>query len=157
MVIEVPVVGALAFHILFNIGEFPFSFYELPVKQLQFSSCPFHTIPASIHLDFPGFCQCESCLAEPERLCQGDDLTFPLVHSNSKGFKPPNNFMPKFLQGFHIGQNHIVIIHVMPETVNPCLTFDPVIHGAGISLHAVLGLSYKKVFALRTNILLGAV
>lgn len=138
VVIEVPVIGALAFHILFNISELPLFFYELPVKQFQFSSCPFHTIPASIHLDFSGFRQRESCFAEPEGLCQGDDLAFSFVHSNSKGFKPSNNFMPKFLQGFHIGQNQIVIVHVMPETVNPGLTFDPVIHGAWQCHHFLL-------------------
>ena len=138
VVIEVPVVCALAFHILFNIGEKPLSFFELTVEQLQFSPCSFYTVPASIHLDLSGFRQRESCFAEPERLCQGNDFAFPLVHSNSSGFKPPNNFMPKFLQGFYIGQNQIVIVHVMPKTVNPGLTFDPVIYCAWQSNHFLL-------------------
>ena len=51
MIVEVPVIGALAFHVLFYVKEGSFSLFELPVKQLQFSPCPFHSIPASIHLD----------------------------------------------------------------------------------------------------------
>ena len=53
-----------------------------------------------------------------KRLCKGDDFTFFLVHTDSSGFKPPYYFMPKFLLFFHIGQDHIVIIHVMTGTVN---------------------------------------
>lgn len=55
MIVEVPVIGALAFHVLFYVKEGSFSLFELPVKQLQFSPCPFHSIPASIHLDLAGF------------------------------------------------------------------------------------------------------
>lgn len=69
MIVEVPVIGALAFHVLFYVKEGSFSLFELPVKQLQFSPCPFHSIPASIHLDLAGFGKCEPGFAEPERLC----------------------------------------------------------------------------------------
>ena len=74
MIVEVPVIGALAFHVLFYVKEGSFSLFELPVKQLQFSPCPFHSIPASIHLDLAGFCKCEPGFAEPERLCKRDHL-----------------------------------------------------------------------------------
>lgn len=138
MVIEVPVICALAFHVLFNIKEGSLSLFEFSVKQLQLSPCPFHTIPVPIHLDFSGFGQSEFCLTEPKRLCKGDDFTFFLVHTDSSGFKPPYYFMPKFLQFFHIGQDHIVIIHVMTGTVNTGLTFDPVINSAGHRNHFLL-------------------
>ena len=108
------------------------------VKQLQLSPCPFHSIPASIHLDLAGFGKCEPGFAEPEWLCKRDHLTLTLVHSDSSGFKSPYNFMPKFLQFFHIGQDHIVIIHVMTGTVNTGLTFDPVINSAGHRNHFLL-------------------
>lgn len=102
MIVEVPVIGALALHVLFYVKEGSLSFFELPVKQLQFSPCPFHSIPASIHLDLAGFGKGEPCFTESEGFCQGNDFAFAFVHPYSSGFKPPNNFMPKFLQGFHI-------------------------------------------------------
>ena len=93
MIVEVPVIGALALHVLFYVKEGSFSLFELPVKQLQFSPCPFHSIPASIYLDLAGFGKCEPGFAEPERLCKRDHLTLALVHSDSSGFKTPYNFM----------------------------------------------------------------
>ena len=74
MIVEVPVIGALALHVLFYVKEGSFSLFELPVKQLQFSPCPFHSIPASIHLDLAGFGKCEPGFAEPERLCKRDPI-----------------------------------------------------------------------------------
>ena len=131
MIIEVPVICALALHVLFYVKEGSLPFLELFVKQLQLSPCPFHTIPVAIHLDFSGFGQGEFGLTEPEGLCKGDDLAFSFVHTDSSGFKPPYQLTPKFLQFFHIGQDHIVIIHVMTGTVNTGLAFDPVINFAG--------------------------
>ena len=87
MIVEVPVIGALALHVLFYVKEGSFSLFELPVKQLQFSPCPFHSIPASIHLDLAGFGKCEPGFAEPERLCKRDHLTLALVHSDSSGLQ----------------------------------------------------------------------
>lgn len=89
MIIEVPVICALAFHVLFNIRKQPLPFHKLPVEQFQLSSCPFYTVPASIHLDLPCFRQREPCLAEPEGFCQGNDFAFAFVHPYSSGFKPP--------------------------------------------------------------------
>lgn len=70
MIVEVPVIGALAFHVLFYVKEGSFSLFELFVKQLQLSPCPFHSIPASIHLDLAGFGKGEPCFTEPEWLCK---------------------------------------------------------------------------------------
>jgi hypothetical protein len=47
-------------------------------------------------------------------------------------------FHAQVSSGFHIRQNQIVIVHVMPKTVNPGLTFDPVIHGAWQRHHFLL-------------------
>lgn len=108
MIVEVPVIGALALHVLFYVKEGSFSLFELPVKQLQFSPCPFHSIPASIHLDLAGFGKCEPGFAEPERLCKRDHLTLALVHSDSSGFKTPYNFMAHQLCFIHRGKESIV-------------------------------------------------
>lgn len=104
MIVEVPVIGALALHVLFYVKEGSFSLFELPVKQLQFSPCPFHSIPASIHLDLAGFGKCEPGLAEPEWLCKRDHLTLSLVHSDSSGFKTPYNFMAHQFCFIHRGE-----------------------------------------------------
>ena len=74
MIVEVPVIGALALHVLFYVKEGSVSLFELFVKQLQLSPCPFHSIPASIHLDLAGFGKCEPGFAEPEWLCKRDHL-----------------------------------------------------------------------------------
>ena len=66
MIVEVPVIGALALHVLFYVKEGSFSLFELPVKQLQFSPCPFHSIPASIHLDL-------DCMADFVRCMHSKD------------------------------------------------------------------------------------
>ena len=122
MIVEVPVIGALALHVLFYVKEGSFSLFELPVKQLQFSPCPFHSIPASIHLDLAGFGKCEPGLAEPEWLCKRDHLTLSLVHSDSSGFKTPYNFMAHQFCFIHRGEKSIVIIHVMTGAMNMGLT-----------------------------------
>lgn len=110
MIVEVPVIGALALHVLFYVKEGSFSLFELSVKQLQFSPCPFHSIPASIHLDLAGFGKCEPGFAEPERLCKRDHLTLALVHSDSSGFKTPYNFMAHQLCFIHRGKESIVLL-----------------------------------------------
>ena len=97
MVIEIPVIGRLTFHILFNVLEIPFSRFELPVKKFQFAPRPFDPVPAPVYLDFSGFGQREPCLAKPERFGQGDNFTLALVHPDPQGFKPPNNFMAQLL------------------------------------------------------------
>lgn len=139
MIVEVPVIGALALHVLFYVKEGSFSFFELPVKQLQFSPCPFHSIPASIHLDLAGFGKGEPCFTEPEWLCKRDHLTFTLVHSDSSGFKSPYNFMAHQLCFIHRGKESIVIIHVMTGAMNTGLTLDPLVNLAGQSNHFLLG------------------
>ena len=93
MIVEVPVIGTLALHVLFYVKEGSFSLFALLVKQLQLSPCPFHSIPAPVHLDFAGFGKGEPGFTEPERLCNRDHLTLSLVHSDSSGFKAPYNFM----------------------------------------------------------------
>ena len=130
MIVEVPVIGALALHVLFYVKEGSFSLFELPVKQLQFSPCPFHSIPASIHLDLAGFGKCEPGFAKPERLCKRDHLTLALVHSDSSGFKTPYNFMAYQLCFIHRGKESIVIIHVMTGAMNTGLTLDPLVNFA---------------------------
>ena len=131
MIVEVPVIGALALHVLFYVKEGSFSLFELPVKQLQFSPCPFHSIPASIHLDLAGFGKCEPGLAEPEWLCKRDHLTLSLVHSDSSGFKTPYNFMAHQLCFIHRGKESIVIIHVMTGAMNTGLfPFQPLCFAA---------------------------
>ena len=122
MIVEVPVIGALAFHVLFYVKEGSFSLFELPVKQLQFS--------ASIHLDLAGFGKCEPGFAEPERLCKRDHLTLALVHSDSSGFKTPYNFMAHQLCFIHRGKESIVIIHVMTGAMHTGLTLDPLVNFA---------------------------
>lgn len=139
MIVEVPVIGALALHVLFYVKEGSFSLFELPVKQLQFSPCPFHSIPASIHLDLAGFGKCEPGFAEPERLCKRDHLTLALVHSDSSGFKTPYNFMAHQLCFIHRGKESIVIIHVMTGAMNMGLTLDPLVNLAGQGHHFLLG------------------
>ena len=104
MIVEVPVIGALALHVLFYVKEGSFSLFELFVKQLQLSPCPFHSIPASIHLDLAGFGKGEPCFTEPEWLCKRDHLTFALVHPDSSGFKTPYNFMAHQLCFIHGGR-----------------------------------------------------
>ena len=138
MIVEVPVIGALALHVLFYVKEGSFSLFELPVKQLQFSPCPFHSIPASIHFHLSGFGQCKSGLTKPKRLCKWDHFAFPLVHPNSSGFKPSYNFMPHELCFINTGEGHKVIIHVMGFIVHTGLTFDPVINFAGHGNHFLL-------------------
>lgn len=128
MIVEVPVIGALALHVLFYVKEGSFSLFELPVKQLQFSPCPFHSIPASIHLDLAGFGKGEPCFTEPEWLCKRDHLTFTLVHSDSSGFKTPYNFMAHQLCFIHRGEERILIIHVMTGAMNTGLTLDPLVN-----------------------------
>ena len=117
MIVEVPVIGALALHVLFYVKEGSFSLFELFVKQLQLSPCPFHSIPASIHLDLAGFGKCEPGFAEPERLCKRDHLR----RTSSDRKK-----LYSLAQGYHTG----------PVSVPAAL-----LCGAGTSLHAVLGLS----------------
>lgn len=128
MIVEVPVIGALALHVLFYVKEGSFSLFELFVKQLQLSPCPFHSIPASIHLDLAGFGKGEPCFTEPEWLCKRDHLTFALVHSDSSGFKTPYNFMAHQLCFIHRGKESIVIIHVMTGAMNTGLTLDPLVN-----------------------------
>lgn len=139
MIVEVPVIGALALHVLFYVKEGSFSLFELSVKQLQLSPCPFHSIPASIHLDLAGFGKCEPGLAEPEWLCKRDHLTLSLVHSDSSGFKAPYNFMAHQLCFIHRGKESIVIIHVMTGAMNMGLTLDPLVNLAGQGHHFLLG------------------
>lgn len=124
---------------MFYVKEESFSLFELLVKQLQFSPCPFHPIPASIHLDLAGFGKCEPGLAEPEWLCKWDHLTLSLVHSDSSGFKTPYNFMAHQLCFIHRGKESIVIIHVMTGAMNMGLTLDPLVNLAGQSHHFLLG------------------
>ena len=130
MIVEVPVIGALALHVLFYVKEGSFSLFELFVKQLQLSPCPFHSIPASIHLDLAGFGKGEPCFTEPEWLCKRDHLTFTLVHFDSSGFKTPYNFMAHQLCFIHRGEERIVIIHVMTGAMNTGLTLDPLVNFA---------------------------
>ena len=139
MVIEIPVIGRLTFHVLFNILEIPFSRLELPVKKFQFAPRPFNPVPAPVHLDFAGWPKGKPGLAKAEGFGQGNDFTFALIHSDPQGFKPPNNFMAQLLQPFHIWQNNILIIHVMTGAMNPGLTFDPVVHGTWKGNHFLLG------------------
>ena len=84
MIVEVPVIGALALHVLFYVKEGSFSLFELFVKQLQLSPCPFHSIPASIHLDLAGFGKGEPCFTEPEWLCKRDlTISWPISFASS--------------------------------------------------------------------------
>ena len=69
MIVEVAVIGGLTFHVLFNIGKFPLPFLEFSMEHLQFSPCPFYSIPASVQLDLSGFSQGEFSLTSSERLC----------------------------------------------------------------------------------------
>ena len=138
MIIKVPIIGTLTFHVLFNFGKGAFPVRKFFVEQLQLSPCPFDPVPAPVDFYLSGFCQGKLGLAEAEGFCQGDHFAFSFVHSDPLGFKPPYNFVAHQLCFFNRGENQKVIIHVMPITVNTGLAFDPMVNGAWQGNHFLL-------------------
>ena len=127
MIVEVPVIGALALHVLFYVKEGSFSLFELPVKQLQFSPCPFHSIPASIHLDLPALHQRKLRFAEAEWFGKRGDLTLLLVYPDSHRFEPPHNLMPHPLGFFDGRKDQKIVVHEMRTVFGFSLTEHPVV------------------------------
>ena len=138
MVIKGAIIRGLRLHVLIDFLKRSLSFKELTMKQLQLSTRPFHTISAPVDFDFTSFGQSKSCLTESKRLGQRNDFTLPLVDHNTGHLKPLNNNSGDSFKFFDIRQNDIVIIHIVPSTVNPKLAFDKVINVAGQRYHLLL-------------------
>ena len=144
MVIEIAIVGALALHVLLNVLKVPFPGLKFPVKELQLAAGTFNPVPAPVHLDFPRKADGEPGLAEPKRLCQWDHLALALIHPDTNSLKPPHQFTGQLLQLLNIGEDDIVVIHVMAGTMYPSLALDEVIHGAGQGHHLLLRRLYAQ-------------
>lgn len=139
MVIKTAVIGSLGLHILSSFSKGASAGGNLPLEKLQLSAAPLHPITTSVSLDGTALSQGEADLTETEWLGKGDYLAFPLIHPNAHFLKTAHNLAGKFLQFFGIGQDDIVIIHVVGCNVHPSLAFYPVIHGARKGNHLLLG------------------